>query len=146
MGYTKYCEASSSSGNFTCYGLADSTNFDLFIQQAENSQLVCNSGEYDETDYPAYSYSAVMSKRNDTYSYTINQEGFIDTQEFNKTKALTGTMSSNFEIQPDAPTSSPTNSPTNSPTEPPTESSSANNIGMEGLLSMVFVFVLGLMF
>jgi hypothetical protein len=37
LGYTKYCQASSAESNFTCYGLAGGTYFNLFLQQAEAS-------------------------------------------------------------------------------------------------------------
>ena len=119
MGYTKYCQASSPNSNFTCYGLSANTDFNLFLQQAEASQLECNSGEYNETGYPAYSYSVIMSKREGKESTTYMQEGFSDMQEFNVTKALMGTMSTNFEAWTNAPTVSPTLAASGSPTDAP---------------------------
>eukprot|EP00956_Cyclotella_meneghiniana_P030070 scaffold74856_cov30-Cyclotella_meneghiniana.AAC.1 len=127
MGWTRYCEASSSNSNFTCYGLADNTDFSLFLQQAETSRLECNSGKYDETGYPAYSYSVSMQKQEGNHGiYIINTVGYNDTQEFDENKALTGTMSTTFEAWTDEPTSSPISIPTYSPVYySPTENSSA---------------------
>ena len=110
--------------------------FNDFLQQAQASQLECNSGQYNETGYPAYSYSAIMSKREGITLYIINQEGFSDTQVFNQTKAVIGTMSSQFETW----TSSPTRSPvTYSPTylEPNDDNISASNIATNGLAVMI---------
>jgi hypothetical protein len=140
MGYTKYCEASTPNSNFTCYGVSENTNyynaFDDFLQQAQASQLECNSGQYNETGYPAYSYSAVMSKREGITGYIINQEGFSDTQAFNQTKAVIGTMSSQFEAWTSAPTRSPV---TYSPTYvvPNDDNISASNIATGGLAVMI---------
>ena len=126
MGWTRYCEASSSNSNFTCYGLADNTDFSLFLQQAEMSQLECNSGEYDETGYPAYSYSVSMQKQEGIHGTYINTVGYNDTQEFDENKALTGTMTTTFETWTEEPTSSPISIPTHSPVYySPTDNSSA---------------------
>ena len=139
MGWTKYCEASSSNSNFTCYGLADNTDFSLFLQQSEASQLECNSGRYDETGYPAYTYSVSTHKQEGNYGTFNNLVGFNGTQEFDETEALTGTMTTTFEAWTDEPTQSPISMPTYSPVFLPTDNSSTGR----GLLVTRFIVLVG---
>ena len=95
MGWTKYCEASSSSPKkslFTCYGFANDTDFSMFLQQVEASQLECNIGEFDETKIPAYHYFVNLGNQLGDHETFISSE----TREFDESKALT-VMSTTFD-------------------------------------------------
>ena len=98
-------EASAPGTNFTCYGLAENTDFQSFLAEAESSNLECNSGAYNETGYPQYTYAASVTKQEDRHTVTSFVMGFNGTETFDRNKALEGTISSMFTKYP---TPSPT--------------------------------------
>ena len=133
MGWTRYCEASTKLSNFTCYGLAENTDFQSFLAEADASNLECNSGAYyDETGYPQYMY---------TVSLPGVTTGFSDTETFDRNKALGGTMNSKFETWTVPPTPSPT---TKYPTASPVEPAPSSSIGTTGMGT--FAIVAGVIF
>lgn len=137
MGWTKYCEASTSNSNFTCYELADGTNFDNFLARVESSDLECNSEKYNETD-PFYLYTAATSntiwKDGGRFGNSNFHTSFNVTQEFNSTKALAGTMSSSFKLWTDAPTPTPSPAPSAYPIN---GGDSATSKGAAGIVMIV---------
>ena len=64
-------EASAPGTNFTCYGLAENTDFQSFLAEAESSNLECNSGAYNETGYPLYTCSASVRKQENRHTVTL---------------------------------------------------------------------------
>ena len=139
MGYTKYCEASTSNGNFTCYGVSENTGYNVFndfLQRAQAAELECS--QYNET--PAYLYQAANVKRDGSSLWTYVMHGDQwGNDAFNYTKAVIGTMSSQFETWT-SPTMSPvTYSPTNH--EPSDDNISVSNIASSGLALLGAAFL-----
>ena len=141
MGWTRYCEASTKLSNFTCYGLAENTDFQSFLAEADASNLECNSGAYDETVYPQYTYTVSLSKREGRHTETTFTTGFNGTETFDRNKALGGAMNSKFETWTVAPTPSPT---TKYPTASPVEPAPSSSIGTTGMGT--FAIVAGVIF
>ncbi|EJK67983.1 hypothetical protein THAOC_10893 [Thalassiosira oceanica] len=141
-GWTRYCEASTPHSNFTCYGLAKDTSFQSFLAEADASNLECNSGVYNETGYPQYTYTVSLAKSADRHTESSFVVGFNGTQTFDRNKAIGGTMSSMFTV---SPTPSPTKYLTASPVEPTPSSSSS--IGKDCFfLGSTFAFVTSIIF
>jgi len=141
-GWTRYCEASTPHSNFTCYGLAKDTSFQSFLAEADASNLECNSGVYNETGYPQYTYTVSLAERTDRHTESYSVVGFNGTETFDRNKALGGTMSSMFTV---SPTPSPTKYLTASPVEPTPPSSSS--IGKDCFfLGSTFAFVTSVIF
>ena len=131
---TSPSEAATGATNFTCYGLAENTDFGSFLAEADASKLECNSGAYNETGYPQYTYSASITKQEDMHTATFSVVSFNGTETFDRNKALGGTISSMFRVHP---TSSPT-------PVLPTPSSSIGTIGMGTLVIIVTSVIVGM--
>jgi hypothetical protein len=115
MGFTKQCLAIGPNSQFTCYGLAESTNFQPFLDEVTASGLNCTDDKYDETGYPKFSYRVVYEYTGNI-GITVNAWGFNSTTELNETLALSGTMFASYKDWTNQPTTAPTKSPTLSPT------------------------------
>ena len=115
MGFTKQCLAIGPNSEFTCYGLAESTNFQPFLDEVTASGLNCTDDKYDETGYPKFSYRVVYEYTGNI-GITVNAWGFNSTTELNETLALSGTMFASYKDWTNQPTTAPTKSPTLSPT------------------------------
>ena len=113
MGFTRRC--STPNNDFTCYELAESTDFQPFLNEASASGLTCADEEYDETGYPKFLYHAAYTYTGRTYGQTVLTPGHNGTSEFNETLALTGTMYASYKESTGQPTASHVESPTSSP-------------------------------
>lgn len=143
MGFNRECTVSGTNSEFTCYELAQDTDFQPFLDEASVSQLDCMDDQYDEMGYPKFTYGVTLRNRVPGKDHTIFTPGYNGTREFNETLALTGTMYANYELWTDQPTLGPTPGPTMRPTQANQASSCSCSL-LEGLW-LGFLFV-GFMF
>lgn len=134
MGFTRRCSAEGILDEFVCYGLANDTDFQPFVEEAAASGLNCTDNEYDEAGYPQFTYTVQYSSHIDRQGSTIFQQGFNGTSELNETVALVGTMTSDYRRWTAEPTAAPTAAPTRSPTASPIINSASTNLQRRSLI------------
>jgi hypothetical protein len=120
MGFTRKCTANPSGApatEFTCYELAESTDFGPFLAKAESSGLECTDDKYNETGYPKFVYKVVYSSQmSATGRDTVSSTGFNGTSEFDAVRADEGTLYSVYkEVKTQPPSAAPTVFPTATP-------------------------------
>jgi len=147
LGFTRKCTAKpSSTSEFTCYELAESTDFGGFLTRVNDTGLNCTDNKYNETGYPQFTYHFIREYRIESFGSTIVSPGFNGTSMFDPTRATNGTMYSIF-TEPNSPTAAPTAPPTKSMnTLPPSSAAlfAAKNwlsISVAFLLSGIYTFV-----
>jgi len=124
MGFNRRCFANAGAhgaGEFTCYELANTTDFESFLEEATPASLTCL--DEDAEDGPKFTYQDTSESDISTDGHINTVQGFNATTVLDKNRALTGTMYAKFEeVLTDAPTPSPTRAPTPSPTAKSTAS------------------------
>eukprot|EP01083_Nonionella_stella_P291577 992061_1 len=99
---------------FVCYEMANATNFQPFIVEAQGATIDPCSGDY-PPDVPSYLYQVMVERQKPGDGYIAALNTGDATAEFDKDIAMR-TMYAKLDTQTANPTASPTVSPTSRPT------------------------------